>query len=40
VSGLPVGQFRIAGLDADDARALRIRTSWRLAGPWARRSLP
>jgi hypothetical protein len=40
VSGLPVGQFPIAGLDADGARALRIRTSWRLAGPWAQRSPP
>ena len=40
VSGVPVGQFRIAGLDADGARALRIRTSWKLAGPWARRSPP
>jgi hypothetical protein len=40
VSGLPEGQFRIAGLDADGAGAFRTRTSWRLAGPWARRSPP
>ena len=40
VSGLPVGEFRTAGVEADAARAFRIRTSWRLAGPWARRSLP
>ena len=40
VSGLPVGEFRIAGVEADAARAFRIRTSWRLAGPWARRSPP
>ena len=40
VSGLPVGEFRIAGVEDDAARAFRIRTSWRLAGPWARRSRP
>jgi hypothetical protein len=40
VPGLPVGPFRIAGLDADGGRALRIRTSWQLAGPWATRSPP
>jgi Acetoacetate decarboxylase (ADC) len=40
VSGLPVGEFLIAEVGADGARAFRIRTSWRLAGPWARRSLP
>jgi hypothetical protein len=40
VSGLPVGRFSIAAVEADAARALRIRTSWRLAGPWARRSPP
>ncbi len=40
VSGVPAGEFRIAGVGADDARAFRIRTSWRLAGPWARRSPP
>jgi hypothetical protein len=40
VSGLPVGRFMIAGIEADAARAFRIRTSWRLAGPWARRSPP
>jgi hypothetical protein len=40
VPGLPAGEFRIAGLGPDDARALHIRTSWRLAGPWARRSPP
>jgi hypothetical protein len=40
VSGLPVGEFLIADVEADGVRAFRIRTSWRLAGPWARRSLP
>jgi Acetoacetate decarboxylase (ADC) len=40
VSGLPVGEFLIAAVGADGGRAFRIRTSWRLAGPWARRSLP
>jgi Acetoacetate decarboxylase (ADC) len=40
VSGLPLGEFLI-GRGADDgARAFRLRTRWRLAGPWARRSLP
>jgi hypothetical protein len=38
VSGLPVGEFDIARIDA--SRAFRLRTSWRLLGPWARRSLP
>jgi hypothetical protein len=40
VSGLPVGGFRIAGVEAAAARAFRIRTNWRLAGPWARRLPP
>ena len=40
VSGLPVGQFRIASADAEGARAFRIRTNWRLAGPWATRAPP
>jgi hypothetical protein len=40
VSGLPVGRFSIAGVEADAGRAFRICTSWRLAGPWARRSPP
>jgi hypothetical protein len=40
VSGLPVGEFLIADADGDGARAFRIRTSWRLDGPWARRSPP
>ena len=35
VSGLPVGEFVIAG---ETARAFRIQTSWRLLGPWAQRS--
>lgn len=38
VSGLPVGRFSIAGVEVNGARACRIRTSWRLAGPWARRA--
>jgi Acetoacetate decarboxylase (ADC) len=37
VSGLPVGEFDIARIDA--SRAFRLNTSWRLLGPWARRSL-
>ena len=40
VSGLPVGAFTISGVEGAPSRALRIRTSWRLAGPWARRSPP
>jgi len=40
VSGLPVGEFLIADLEVDGARAFHVRTSWRLAGPWARRSPP
>jgi hypothetical protein len=40
VSGLPAGEFPIADVEDDGARAFRIRTSWRLAGPWARRSPP
>jgi hypothetical protein len=40
VPGLPVGEFRLAGLDGDAGWAFRIRTHWRLAGPWARRSPP
>jgi hypothetical protein len=39
VSGLPVGEFAIPG-DDDVSRAFRVRTDWRLAGPWARRSPP
>jgi hypothetical protein len=39
VSGLPVGEFAIPGED-DVSTAFRIRTDWRLAGPWARRSAP
>jgi hypothetical protein len=38
VSGLPVGEFVIAGIEGDTLRAFRIHTSWRLLGPWARRS--
>jgi Acetoacetate decarboxylase (ADC) len=38
VPGLPVGEFRLAGLAGDAGSAFRIRTHWRLAGPWARRS--
>lgn len=37
VPGLPTGEF---APDADDGRAFRLRTSWRLTGPFARRSLP
>jgi hypothetical protein len=37
VSGLPVGQFAMAGIGGV-SHAFRIRTEWRLAGPWARRS--
>jgi hypothetical protein len=40
VPGLPVGEFRLAGLDGDAGSAFRIRMHWRLAGPWARRSPP
>ena len=40
VSGLPAGEFVIAGTEGDTARAFRIHTSWRLPGPWARNSLP
>ena len=40
VSGLPVGEFVIAGIEGDTLRAFRIQTSWRLLGPWARRSPP
>jgi hypothetical protein len=43
VPGLPVGDFRLQGMagDAGDAGwAFRLRTQWRLAGPWARRSPP
>ena len=40
VSGLPVGEFVIAGIEGDILRAFRIHTSWRLRGPWARRSPP
>ena len=35
VSGLPVGEFVIAG---ETSRAFRLQTSWRLLGPWAQRS--
>jgi Acetoacetate decarboxylase (ADC) len=38
VSGLPAGEFAIAGTEGDTARAFRIQTSWRLSGPWARNS--
>jgi hypothetical protein len=40
VSGLPVGEFVIAGNQSETARAFRIQTSWRLLGPWAQRSPP
>jgi hypothetical protein len=40
VPGLPVGDFRFEGVDDDAGSAFRIRTHWRLAGPWARRSPP
>jgi hypothetical protein len=40
VPGLPVGDFRLEGADGDGGYAFRIRTHWRLAGPWARRSPP
>ena len=36
VSGLPVGEFVIAGIEGDISRAFRLHTSWRLLGPWAR----
>jgi hypothetical protein len=38
VSGLPVGEFVIAGIAGETSRAFRIQTSWRLLGPWAQRS--
>ena len=38
VPGLPLGDFRLEGVDGDGGSAFRIRTYWRLAGPWARRS--
>jgi hypothetical protein len=38
VSGLPVGEFVIAGIAGEASRAFRIQTSWRLLGPWAQRS--
>jgi hypothetical protein len=37
VPGLPVGAF---ALDGEGGHALRLRTSWRLTGPFARRSPP
>lgn len=37
VPGLPAGEFV---LDAGGGRAFRLRTSWRLTGPFARRSPP
>lgn len=40
VPGLPVGEFRLEGVDGDAGSAFRILTHWRLAGPWARRSPP
>ena len=40
VPGLPLGAFQLEGVDGDDGSAFRIRTYWRLAGPWARRSPP
>jgi hypothetical protein len=40
VPGLPVGDFRVEGVGGDAGSAFRIRTRWRLAGPWARRSPP
>jgi hypothetical protein len=36
VSGLPVGEFVIAGIEGEISRAFRLHTSWRLLGPWAR----
>ncbi|HSF03686.1 MAG TPA: hypothetical protein VLA62_11780, partial [Solirubrobacterales bacterium] len=38
VPGLPVGEFRFEGVGGDAPPAVRIRTDWRLAGPWARRA--
>ena len=38
VPGLPAGEFAISGVEGDTSSGFRIRTSWRLAGPWARRS--
>jgi Acetoacetate decarboxylase (ADC) len=40
VSGLPLGAFTMSGAGGEASRAFRIRTSWRLAGPWALRSPP
>jgi hypothetical protein len=40
VPGLPLGAFQLEGVDGDGESAFRIRTYWRLAGPWARRSPP
>jgi len=40
VPGLPLGDFRLEGIDGDAGSAFRIHTHWRLAGPWARRSPP
>jgi hypothetical protein len=40
VSGLPLGAFTMSGVGGEASRAFRIRTSWRLAGPWALPSPP
>jgi hypothetical protein len=40
VPGVPIGEFRLAGLGGTAGSAFRIRTHWRLAGPWARSSPP
>lgn len=40
VPGLPVGEFRFKGVEGGTSPAFRVRTDWRLAGPWARRSPP
>jgi Acetoacetate decarboxylase (ADC) len=40
VPGLPLGDFRLEGVDGDGGSAFRICTYWRLAGPCARRSPP
>jgi hypothetical protein len=36
--GLPVGEFVIADAAGAASSAFHMRTNWRLAGPWARRS--
>jgi hypothetical protein len=40
VPGLPVGDFGLEGAEGDAGSAFRLRTHWRLAGPWARRAPP